>query len=147
MPTNGRPQKNAEIDAAIARASGTFDLDQLPELYRHRMILSFRAQAAYQPRPFRGRLAYLQCAVRPLVHGESLGRRLARGGDRPRRNAPHPRLAQLGGDRSLCGRRRLDPQPRDGQRRSADKRLTLGQPRERGASAPRCFCFLLHLTD
>jgi surfactin family lipopeptide synthetase A len=65
-PTNGH--KDAEIDAAIARASGTFDLEQLPGLYRHRMILSFRAQAAYQPRPFRGRLAYLQCAVRPLVH-------------------------------------------------------------------------------
>lgn len=60
--------KNREIDAAIARASGVFDLEQLPELYRRRMILSFRAQDAYQPRPFHGRLAYLQCAIRPLVH-------------------------------------------------------------------------------
>ncbi len=64
--TNGHT--NSEIDAAITRASGVFDLDELPELYRRRMILSFRAQAAYEPRPFRGRLAYLQCQVRPLVH-------------------------------------------------------------------------------
>jgi surfactin family lipopeptide synthetase A len=69
--TNGH--KNGEIDggeihAAIARASGVFDLDQLPDLYRRRMILSFRAQAAYKPRPFQGRLAYLQCAIRPLIH-------------------------------------------------------------------------------
>jgi amino acid adenylation domain-containing protein len=64
--TNGHT--NSEIDAAITRASGVFDLDKLPELYRRRMILSFRAQAAYEPRPFCGRLAYLQCEVRPLVH-------------------------------------------------------------------------------
>jgi thioesterase domain-containing protein len=59
---------NGEIDAAVARASGVFDLKQLPELYRRRMILSFRAQDAYQPRPFQGRLAFLRCAIRPLVH-------------------------------------------------------------------------------
>jgi len=64
--TNGH--QNGELDAAIARASGVFDLEQFPELYRRRMILSFRAQATFEPRPFRGRLAYLQCAIRPLVH-------------------------------------------------------------------------------
>jgi amino acid adenylation domain-containing protein len=78
--TNGRGSKtyadladanghaNGEIDAAVARASGVFDLKQLPELYRLRMILSFRAQDAYHPRPFQGRLAFLRCAIRPLVH-------------------------------------------------------------------------------
>ena len=64
--TNGHTSR--EINAAISRASGVFDLEKLPELYRRRMILSFRAQAAYEPQPFRGRLAYLQCQVRPLVH-------------------------------------------------------------------------------
>jgi amino acid adenylation domain-containing protein len=64
--TNGH--KNGDLDAATARASGVFDLDQFPELYRRRMILSFRAQAAYRPRAFHGRLAYLECAIRPLVH-------------------------------------------------------------------------------
>jgi amino acid adenylation domain-containing protein len=64
--TNGH--KNGDLDAATARASGVFDLDQFPELYRRRMILSFRAQAAFQPRAFHGRLAYLECAIRPLVH-------------------------------------------------------------------------------
>jgi thioesterase domain-containing protein len=81
VPTNG--PKSGEIDAAIARASGVFDLDQLPELYRHRMILSLRAQAAYNPRPFRGRLAYLQCTIRPLVH-----QKLADGGWRALATGP-----------------------------------------------------------
>ncbi len=57
-----------DLDAAIGWASSVFNLDKLPELYRRRLVLSFRAQAAYEPRPFCGRLAYLQCAVRPLIH-------------------------------------------------------------------------------
>jgi amino acid adenylation domain-containing protein len=71
--TNGHDDN--EMTAATARASGVFDLEQLPELYRRRMILSLRAQGAYEPRPFSGRLAYLECAVRPLLH-----RKLAHGG-------------------------------------------------------------------
>ncbi len=64
--TNGRT--NRDLDAATAWASGVFDLEQLPELYRRRMILSFQAQSEYEPRPYRGRLAYFRSAIRPLLH-------------------------------------------------------------------------------
>jgi amino acid adenylation domain-containing protein len=56
------------LSAATARASHTFDMTQLPDFYARRVVASMRAQAAYQPRPYHGRLAYLQCAVRPLIH-------------------------------------------------------------------------------
>ena len=45
-----------------------FDLKRLPELYRRRLVLGIRAQAAYQPGNYSGRLAYLECQVRSLIH-------------------------------------------------------------------------------
>ena len=45
-------------------------MDRVPDLYRRRLVLSMRAQAAYHPgpRPYSGRVAYLECRVRPFIH-------------------------------------------------------------------------------
>jgi amino acid adenylation domain-containing protein len=61
---------NSPLTPILSGPHSLFDLDHLPELYRRRLLLSMRAQAAYHPgqRRYSGRVAYLECRVRPFIH-------------------------------------------------------------------------------
>jgi thioesterase domain-containing protein len=63
------PQKSP-LAPILSGAHSLFDLERLPALYRRRLVLSMRAQAGYHPgpRPYSGRVAYLECRVRPFLH-------------------------------------------------------------------------------
>jgi amino acid adenylation domain-containing protein len=63
------PQKSP-LAPILSGAHSLFDLERLPALYRRRLVLSMRAQAGYHPgpRPYSGRVAYLECRVRAFLH-------------------------------------------------------------------------------
>jgi thioesterase domain-containing protein len=66
--------RNSHLAPILSDAHSVFDMDRLPDLYRRRVVLSMRAQAAYHPgpRPYSGRVAYLECRVRPVIHRNTL---------------------------------------------------------------------------
>jgi amino acid adenylation domain-containing protein len=68
--------RNSHLAPILSGAHSVFDMDRLPDLYGRRVVLSMRAQAAYHPgpRPYSGRVAYLECRVRPFIHRNTLDR-------------------------------------------------------------------------
>jgi thioesterase domain-containing protein/acyl carrier protein len=63
------PQKSP-LTPILSVDHSLIDMDRVPDLYRRRLVLSMRAQAAYHPAPLpnSGRVAYLECRVRPFLH-------------------------------------------------------------------------------
>jgi amino acid adenylation domain-containing protein len=62
--------QKSPLTPILSGAHSLFDIDRLPDVYRRRLVLSMRAQAGYHPgpRPYSGRVAYLECRVRPFIH-------------------------------------------------------------------------------
>jgi len=94
--TSGKSQGSESGDRladALRRADPMFDLKRLPELYRRRLVLGIRAQAAYQPGNYSGRLALLGVPGAIPDSSQRARRRLGRAGPRLTGDTPHPALS------------------------------------------------------